>query len=410
MKNLVIIGAGFAGMATALGLEKRFKQNTDISITLVDKHDYHLFSPCLHEVATYEEEFASVTQMKRSVALPIKEILENKKINFVHGEFTRIDQQAKTVTIGIKKLHYDALVIAVGGKTDYLKVEGAEEFSLSLKSLPDALRMRNAIEFAVESHKYDLTKQLLRFVVAGGDYSAVELAGELKNLLDVLSWKYSYPRRCLEIVVAAPGSALVPGYGKKMSEDVLERLTDLGVKVLLHQRIIKVDKHFIEFLNGEKMQHELLLWVWGTKATSLPVNFPANKKAQDRVEVDEYLRSKGTDNIFVIGDMAYTADSHGQPLPQGAEQSINQGRYVANALPFILRNQIPKSYFPKQHGIIVKVSGKWAVVNIAPFYFKGYFAYLANLISHFGYYCSLVGVKKAFRYVIREMDLFSRND
>lgn len=410
MKNIVIVGAGFAGINVALGLEKSFKYNKNIKIILVNKHDYHLFSPSLVEVATAEEELVTLTQLKKSVALPIGEILQGREIKFIQGEFTGVDTVSKVVILGNKRITYDYLILATGGEPNFVNVEGAKEFSLPLGSLTDAFRMRNALDFSIQSHSYDLEKQLLRYVIIGGGYKGAELAGEIKNLINFLSWKYSYPPNNLEVLIVHGENELVSGFSKTLSQDVLVRLNDVNVRVQFHRRVVKIDRQFVYFLNGEKLVYELLFWAGGIKATEMPSVFSPNQKTKGRLQTDEFLRVKGFDEIFVVGDLAYIEDRDGKAVPQSAQDAIHQGQYLAKTIPVLLKNVKPKKYYPKKHGFIVRAHGKWAVLKIPPFYFKGYFAYLANIVAHFLHYYSLVGFWKALRYVIREMDYFSRND
>jgi NADH dehydrogenase len=405
LTKIVIVGAGFAGLQAVLGLARRFGGNKSVSLTLVEKNDYHLFSPNLCEVAASEEEFTSIGQLKKSICLPIKEILSGFKINFVKGELNTVNPQAKKITVGIKELEYDYLVLATGLVPDFLQVDGAKEYSLPLSSLPDALRIRNAIEFAVQVHRLDVEKKTLKFAIAGGGNIAVGLAGELSLLLDIIAWKNNYPREKLEIVVIETGSQLLSGSGGHLSQGALLKLNELKVQVKFYSRTVNVSRHLIEFINGERMEYNVLIWAAGVRATPLPAGLELTQKENGRIEVGEFLQAKGYYNIFVIGGLSYFLNDQNKAVPITPQNAIHQGKYLAYALPLILRNQRPISYHPCPKNFIVNIGKHWAILNIGRWYFKGSLAYLIGLLAHFNYYRSLVGFKKAFHYVFREVNL-----
>ena len=200
MKNIVILGAGFAGLQTVLGLEKKLRNNKNISLTLVDQRDYHLFTPNLYEVATAQEELVSVGQIKKSITLPFSEILRGKNIKFIKAEVSELDLPGKQIILDNKKLAYDFAVLALGSQSDFFNIPGAKENAMVLKDLPDALRIRNKIAFAMEAQQSELNKKNIHLAVAGGGYTGVELVGELKGLVDFLAWENQFPREKVTII------------------------------------------------------------------------------------------------------------------------------------------------------------------------------------------------------------------
>ena len=410
MKKIVVVGAGFAGLNAILELEKRFRKDPEVSLTLVDREDYHLFTPNLYEVATAEEEFTSVAQVKSSVVLPLSQIIGNKAIVFIKGELTELDAQARKLKVGIRTLEYDYLILALGDRPDFSRVEGAHEHALALGSLPGALRIRNALEFAVQSASHEVQRDVLRVVVVGGGYVAVKFAGELKSFLDILSWKYGYPRERLEIMIVESSDKLVAGLGKDFGRQVFDRLTALGVRIEFHHHAIKFDHHFVEFLNGERMGYEVLVWSLGTIASSLPGPASLPKTLAGRLEVDEYLKVKQTANIFAAGNLAQVLDKHGQPAPRSAAVAAEQGRYVAQALACLMQNQKPRAYSLGFYAVTLRVGGKWGLLKTRRWQLAGYFAFWADLYFHFRHYWRLLGFWPAAQYVFREKEIFSRND
>lgn len=410
MTKIVIVGGGFGGVMAALGLEKKFRDNKNIAITLIDQRDYHLFTPNLFEAATAEEELVSVGQMKKSITLPFKDILTDRNIKFIQSELKQINQNNRQVTLDHKQINYDYLILALGSQSEFFNIAGAEKFALVLKDLPDALRIRNQIEFAVQSHKLDVNKKTLRLVVAGGGYTGVELAGELKGLADFLAWKNQYPREKIEIEVIEAANALVPGFDSRLSRDAYERLQELGIRVRLSARVSGVDQHFLELMSGDKIAYDVLMWTMGVRAANSGLSgCKLNKKG--RLEVNEFFQVLEHQNIFALGDIACVTGRDGKPVPSSAQDAQDQAKYLVYALPYIIKNQKPpKPYQSLKHGFIVNVGGKWAILSHKGLYITGWLAYFIDKAAHLRYYLKLMNIYKAVKYVIFQMEMYSRND
>lgn len=410
MTNIVVVGGGFGGLGAALGLEKKFRNNKNIAVTLIDRRGYHLFTPNLYEAASSEEELTAIAQIKQSLSLSFAEILKGKNIRFIKGELKGVDAAKKQLELGRGKINYDYLILALGSKSDFFGIVGAEKYALELKDLPDALRIRNQIEFAVQARKFDINKKNIRLVVAGGGYTGVELAGELKNLADFLAWKNGYPREKIEIEILDAGTSLVKGHDSRLSRDVYGRLRGLGVRISLSARVAEVDEHFIWLMSGEKIAYDVLLWTAGVKAQTvfLPGAEPDKK---GRLPVNGLFEVKGQNHIFALGDNAAVLNGKGQPVYSSAQDARDQADYLAYALPYIIKNQKPpRPYKNLKHGFIVNVGGKWAVMSYNGIYLTGYFAYLMDKLAHLRYYISVVGFWKALKCVAFQMRIYSRND
>jgi NADH dehydrogenase len=410
MTNIVIVGGGFGGLGAALGLEKKFQKNKNIAITLIDKRDYHLFTPNLYEVASSEEELVSLAQMKQSITLPFSEILRGKNIKFIKSGLKRVDPVKKQLELDHKQINYDYLILALGSRSDFFNVPGAEKFALVLKDLPDALRIRNQIEFAIQAHKFDMSKKTIRLVVAGGGYTGVELAGELKSLADFLAWKNQYPREKIEIEIIEGSNNLAGGAGGRLSRDAYGRMQELGVRVSLTARISEVDRHFVSLLTGEKIAYDVLLWTVGVRAADCPMEVSGLDK-KGRLPVNEFLQVRGYQNIFTLGDMACVTDKNGRAAAPSAQDAEDQAKYLVYALPFIIKNQKPPlPYKNKKHGFIVNIGGKWAIMNYNGIYLTGWLAYYIDKLAHLRYYTHLVGWYKAVKCVVFQMEIYGRNN
>jgi len=411
MQKIIIVGAGYGGIVAALGLEKKFGMSKNVSITLIDRHDYQLYAANLYEVAAAEEELTTVKELKRSIALPFWEVFKGKNIKLIQAEVTNINPVQKTVQAGIQKLEYDFLVLATGSVSDYFGIEGAEKFALPLKRLSDGLRVRNQIEFAIQRHRLDMSKKNIRIVVAGGGYTGVEFAGELPRLLDMVAWKNEYPREKIEVTIVEAMPMLLPGLSPRMSADAYTRLRDLNIRVQLSSRIAKIDEHFVELDSREKMEYDLLVWTTGVKPAVFPISEPIELDRKGRVVVNTFLQVEKYGNIFGLGDNACIINSDGRPAPPTAQDAIEQGEYVSYALPYVMKNKKPKKpYRGKPHGYIVVMGGQWAILNYGGFYFSGRLAYYIRELAALNYYRKVVGLWKAIKYVVFQVTIHSRNN
>lgn len=410
MQKIVIVGAGFGGLAAALALEKKLGKDKNISLTLVDQRAYHIFTSNLYEVVSAEEELVSVDQIKKSITLPFEEILQGKNIQFILGEFLEIDPLQKIISLSTRKLQYDYAILALGSVSDFYGIEGAEKYGLPLKSLADALRIKNQIEFAVQMHRTDIRKKTLRVVIAGGGYTGVETAGELVRALDIIAWKNNYPREKIEIEIVEGGNQLIAGFDPRLSKDAFSRLNDLGVRVRLLSPIVKVENGFLETLTKERIAFDVLVWSMGVKSAKLNIKGNMNLDNKGRVETNGYLQTKNFSNIFVIGDESCILDQQGEPVASTAQDAIHQGRFLAEVLPKVLKNQTPPAYSCLKHGFIVCIGGKWAILSIGKYYFTGFFAFIVSRLAHLEYYISLLGVWRGFKYAFFETKYFTRND
>ena len=410
MQNIAIVGAGYGGVLTALGLSKKFKNDPSVSITLIDKHNYQLFAANLYELATAEEEFVTMAQLKKSITIPLKEIFQTTKVRLVTAEVTEIDQRHKTLTAGISKIPYNYLVVATGSESDYFNIEGAEKYSTPLKSLPNALFIQNKIEFAIGAHRLDVNKKNIRIVVAGGGYTGVEFAAELSGMISIIAFKNQYPREKIDLVIVEAMPQLIPGLNDRMSKDALFKLKEQGVRVMLSSPIFRIDEHFVELVSGEKMEYDVLVWTTGVKAKSLPFLEPIASDRKGRLNTNSFFQVEKYEDIFAIGDCACVLNKDGRPAPPTAQDAIEHGEYLVSAIPLIMQNKKPAAYVGVKHGFIVTLGGRWAILSFEPFYIKGVFAYVARELAHVNYYRKVVGIWKAIKYVWFQVDLYGRND
>lgn len=410
MKQIAIVGGGFAGVATALGLERNLPHSSDVAITLISRQPYHEAHTYLYEVASSPEELTTLAQLKQSVAIPLTDIFAGTRVKFRQTELTRVDQDNHELILSEGKLNYDYLVLALGSTSNFYGIPGADKYSIPLKSIRDSLAIRNRIGFLLDAHRQEATKENIRIVVAGGGFAGVEMAAELKGLLDFLSWKENFPRQKLEVMVVEGSNQLMPGLGEEVGRDVYTRLKSFGFEIMLNSMITNVDEHFLEFKNGEKLFYDCLIWTAGVKANQVPFVTELALDRGNRILTNSQFQIERYPSIFVLGDEACFLDTNGKPLPGTARQAIDQGRYVGQAIAQILQNKKPQPYICKNYGFIVPLGGKWAIFKSQRLYFKGLLPYVLRQIGWFRYFYSILGLRRAIELVILENRLYGRND
>lgn len=411
MKNIIIAGAGFGGVTVALKLGRVLRGATEARVILTDREAYQLFYPNLYELASSDEELTSLLELKHSITVPVREILRGKDVEFIQGALDKVDIERSEVVVAGKSIHYDYLILSLGSVSNFYGIPGAQDYAIPLKSANDALRMRDKVEFAVQSRRYDMAKQYVRVAVAGGGFAGVETAAELQKFLDFVAWKNNFPREKIETLLIEGTDRILPGLDDRVARDVYARLHDLGVRVQVSSFISGVDANFLQFKNGEKLEYDCLVWTAGVKAAPAPFfgSGPASDRG-GRILVDQFLHPAGPPNVYVIGDQACVIDSSGRPLIGNISNAEDQAFYVADSVASVLAGRTPKPFSCRRHGYIIPVGGKWAVVKTPGIYIKGWLGYVIRELVFLRYFAGIIGWSKALRLAWFDEQIYSKKD
>jgi NADH:ubiquinone reductase (H+-translocating) len=409
-KTILVVGGGFGGLNTAIQLGRAFEKDRNINVVLVDKNDYHLYYPNLYEAATAEEEFVSIDQLKRGVSFPFSEVLP-KSVHFVHGELKSIDQSQKVAVINDKEIRYDFAVMALGSMSDDFGIPGVREFGNALKTVADAVKIRNAAEFAIQSHRLDVQKKTIRFVIGGGGFTGVEFTGELLKLIDIICWKNSYPREKIELFILEGAHQLLPGLPEHVSKKVAERLRERGVIIHFDSVITEVTKDQIKIKGGEVLNYDVLIWTAGVKSAALPFVQKVQTDRKGRVIVNDRFQVADAEGLFAIGDNAAFLNANGMPLPQTAQQAVAESDYVVQAIAAAVNGKQAQPFHPKPLGFIVPVFGKWAALWLpGGTTWYGFISWLMHGGAAVRYFKRFMPLSKAISKVWFEERIFTRND
>ena len=380
--HIVVIGGGFAGVNIAKSLANK----KDFQVTLVDKNNYNFFPPLIYQVATAYLE-------PTSISYPFRKLFSGKdNLHFRLGEVKKIVPAENKIILDSGELTYDQLVFATGAETNYFGMENVKQHAIPMKTLSDALEMRNRLleqmEKAVISNDAGEIKKLVTIVIAGGGPTGVELAGmfaEMKN--GILRKEYpALSGKGVEIILVDGGKVVLAPMSPQSQQDTFEALTKLGVKIKFDYQVKDYVDDTILFTNGERIATKNLIWAAGVTA-SVFEGLPAESYGRGRrMLVDEYNKLNGTENIYAVGDTCFqTTDTHfPNGHPQVAQVAIQQGLNLAKNFQSLVNGKALKAFTYVDKGSMAIIGRNKAVVDLPKprLHLKGFIAWLAWLFIH----------------------------
>lgn len=376
MKNIVIIGAGFGGLTVAKELAKK-----EFEITLIDKTNHHLFQPLLYQVAT-------AALSPADIAIPIRSVFsENKNVEVLLGEVKSIDRQKKKLYFNGSELDYDYLVIATGSRHSYFGKDEWEKYAPGLKTLNDALKIREKILLSLEAaelEKDPVRKQkYLNFVIIGGGPTGVELAGAISEIVNknLIPDFRNIDAKMTKVYMIEALPNILSSYPEKLSQKALEDLKKLEVEVILKERVTEINENGVK-LSNRFIESKNVLWAAGNQTLPLVKNLGVETDKLGRVLVNNDLSIAGEKNIFVIGDAAAAKNEKGENLPAIAPVAIQQAKYVAKVISNDLMEKPRKKFRYKDRGTMATIGKAKAVALIKGLKLTGLIAWLAWSLVH----------------------------
>lgn len=383
MTKIVIVGAGFGGLNAAKKL-----YGSEYEVLVLDKTNHHLFQPLLYQVA-------GAMLSPGDIAAPVRDILRSyKNTTCFLANVLEIDKENKRVkTSDGNEYPFDYLILAPGARHSYFGHPEWEKFAPGLKSLEDAVRIRERILFAFEeAEKCDnpeKIKELLRFVIIGGGPTGLELAGTIAEISHGALFK-NFRRiqpELAEIIVIEGAPRLVAHYPTHLSEIAKRDLEKLGVKVRLGIHVTNITEEGV-YLGEELIRTEHVIWAAGNQASPLLQKLVVPLDRAGRVEVGPDLSVPGHPDIFVIGDAAAVKNAKGEPLPAIAPVAIQQGEYVAEVIRKGQEKQQRKSFRYFDKGSLATIGRSKAVGQIWGLDVSGFLAWMMWSLIHIFYLIS----------------------
>ena len=380
--HIVIIGGGFAG----INLAKALTNEKGITVTLVDKNNYNFFPPLIYQVATAFLE-------PSSISYPFRKFFAGKKnLQFRLGEFLKVIPTENKIILNNGELVYDQLVFATGAETSYFGMENVRKNAIPMKTLNDAIEMRNTLlknlEKAAICKDIRKRRKLLTIVVAGGGPTGVEVSGMFAEMRKSILIK-EYPEletSASNIYLVDGGEALLSPMSVASQQDTLEAVTKLGVVVKLNTRVVDYKEDTVFFADGNTIQTKNLIWAAGITAREFE-GIPAESYGRGkRILTDAFNKVNGTTNIFAIGDtcIQLTDENFSQGHPQVAQVAIQQGLNLADNFKNLLQQKALKPFIYKDKGSMAIIGKNKAVVDLPKpnLHFKGFFAWMIWLFVH----------------------------
>ncbi|GHB59436.1 NAD(P)/FAD-dependent oxidoreductase [Persicitalea jodogahamensis] len=386
-KRIVIIGAGFAGLEIAQRLSKK-----DFQVVLIDRNNYHQFQPLFYQVAMAGLE-------PSSISFPLRKIFQScKNVHIRVTDVHRILPDGKTIETGLGAITFDELVIATGADTNYYGMKEIEERAIPMKSVGEALALRNRIlqnfEDAVSAETALEREALMNVVVVGGGPTGVELSGTLAEMKRFILPK-DYPDLnfdAMHIYLVEGGGEVLDAMSDEASAKAREYLDQLGVTVVANQQVNGFDGQRVTTKDGLKLPTKNLVWAAGIRACPIG-GFSEEKLGRGgRLKVNAFNQVEGYETVYALGDVAIMSGDEKYPNghPQLAQAAIQQAKQLAKN---IIRKQKGEAYEPFQYrdlGTMATVGRNLAVVDLTFWKFQGFFAWLVWMFVHL---MSIVGVK-----------------
>lgn len=405
VKKVVIVGGGFAG----INLIKRLSKDKRFHITLVDINNYNFFPPLLYQVATAFIE-------PSSISYPFRRLFQEKEnLRFHMGRLLKVNPATNTIETDTGVLSYDYLVLGIGTETNYFGMENVKKHALPMKSINDALKLRNYIllnmEKAVRVTDRAEQEKYLNLVIAGGGPTGVEVAGMLAEMGRNIAAK-EYPeidRLKYRIYLVDAGGELLGPMSKKSQEEAARVLRRLGVRVILNTAVKDYADDKVLLSDGSTIQSNVLIWASGVTGREVPGLAPDMIGRGKRILVDEHNKVANTNNIYAIGDISLQTTDKNFPKghPQLAQVAIQQGERLARNLSRSLDGKELKPFAYKDKGSLAIISKYKAVADLPKLFFKGFFAWLVWLFIHI---IPLVGFRNKLKLMFSWLWSFMTND
>ncbi len=410
--RVLILGAGFGGTYAALRLEKTLAKRDDCEVTLVDRDNFLLFTPMLHEVAASDLDPSDIVE-------PIRKML--KRVTFYEGLVEGIDLDARTVDISYgfprrhRSLGYDQLVVALGSSTKFFDEQTAQN-AIELKTLGDAFFLRNRMIGILESANVeedaDRRRRLLTFVIAGGGFTGVETAGAMRDFFDD-AMTY-YPRldpKMVRIVLCHPGEVLLPEFSPSLGKFTGKKLGEGGIDVRFKTKVKTYDGQQVELSEGDPIPSGTLLWTAGVTPDRIVAGLPLAKE-KGRIKVDGAMRSVDRPEVWALGDCASVPDATdgNKPYPATAQTAIRMGPAVAKNIEAVVlgEGRQVKPFKYKMLGQLAAIGHRTGTAQVLGFNFSGFIAWW---MWRSIYLAKLPGLDKKVRVTISwTLDLFFSRD
>jgi len=393
--HVVILGAGYGGMITAVNLQKSLSGN-EASITLVNKHEYHYQSTALHESA-------AGTLHHDLTRVPIKDVINMSKIDFVQDTVVSIDPKEKKVKLADGELTYDILVVSLGFEAATFGIPGLEENAFMIGSINSARLLRQHIEynFAKYHNQEEKDPGLLNFVVGGAGFTGIEFVGELANRIPELCKEYDIDQAQVRLITVEGAPTIMPGFDEELIEYTQNSLEARGVEFVTGAMLKECKADGIVYeKDGEQVEIPTRTTVWaaGVRANQI-VEDSGFEHNRGKIEVTPEMRSPEYDDVFVVGDCALIWNKEtDRPYPPTAQIAVQAADVVAYNIRALIRDDSLQEFEPDLKGTVASLGNNDAMGTIFnDWKIYGWFATIMKKVIDNRYLFKLGGLRILFR-------------
>lgn len=393
MPRIVILGAGFGGLYTARHLEKALRGVAAAEVVLIDRHNFHLFTPMLHEITAGKIE-------PRHVVWPVRLLGRRWRLTFLERRVEAIDLERRRVLTDRGSESYDVLVLALGSVTNFFGLHPPPQL-FQFKELRDAVRLRNHLIECFERADQETDpmrrRTLLTFILAGGGCTGVELAAEIHDLIftSLLRFYRRIDPAEIRILLLEATRRIIPCVGESLARLALEKLRQKRVEVQLETPVTELLAEGVVLSTGEKIRADTVIWTAGVRANPVIAALPVAKDALGRVQVNQHLALADYPDVYALGDCAHFDDpTTGEPLPPTAQVAVQAAKAVATNLARRLRGQPPHPFRYRHQGDLVSLGSRYAVAEVWGTRFAGLFAWF---LWRTVFLAKMIGIKNRVR-------------
>ena len=371
--QIVVAGAGYAGLHVALRLTAKLRNHPVVELTLVDRHDYH-------QAITELPRVAGGTRAADAVRIPLQDMLATR-VRFVQAEISGFDLAGRRLLTRAGPIGWRRLVLALGSRPNDFDIPGLAQRTLSLYSAGDAERVwaavSNALTTAAAAADPERQRRLATVVVGGGGATGVELAGELAEILPKVASRLGLAPDRPAVCLVEAGSAILAGSSPQLIDKAARILSDLGVQVRTNAMVAAATEEGFRLTDGQLVEGGVFVWAGGVKPPELVADSGLPTGHNGRVKVDRYLRVLDRPEIYVAGDLASVTDPRtGHVLPPLAQVALEEGETVARNLDAELEGRPLEAFTFHDKGFVVSVGTRRGVADIAGITSGGRLAHL----------------------------------
>jgi len=375
-RRILILGGGFGGIYAALRFEKLLRRNRKVEITMVTRDNFFLFTPMLHEVAACDLELNTIIN-------PLRKLL--RRVNTFVGNIESIDLSRKRVCAvhgldgHMHELEYDHLVLALGSSVNFFDLPGVAKFAVTMKSLTDAVELRNRIITHLEEANSECAagerQPLLTFVVAGGGFAGVETLGAINDFVrEAIRFYPNLNPSHLRLILVTPDQLVLPELGPKLGAYAQRKLTARGIEIISGSRVSGVRRGIVQLTNGKCVEANTMVWTAGIAPNRLLAKLGLATRS-GRIEVDEHLRVKGREDVWAVGDCALVPNPDGGFHPPTAQHALREGRIAADNIMAAIAGTTMRQFRFSTLGQLAAIGRRTGVARIFGLNFSGFIAW-----------------------------------